>query len=79
MAAFAPASRSECATLLPSPTYVSTVPVSAPRRSEIVSRSASAWHGCSKSESEFTTGTVAAPASTSRRSCSKVRNTIAST
>ena len=54
---FAPASSSECATLLPSPEVGERAPgQSSPSRSRIVSRSASAWQGCSKSESEFTTG-----------------------
>ena len=44
-----------------------------------MNRSASAWHGCSKSDSELTTGTEDADASSSSRSCSNVRNTMAST
>jgi hypothetical protein len=69
----------ECATLLPSPRYARTRPAGPPRRSRTVKRSASAWHGCSKSDREFTTGTVAVDDRSSSRSCSKVRSTIAST
>ena len=54
-------------------------PSGPPSRSRIVNRSASAWHGCSKSDSALTTGTEAAEASSSSRSCSNVRSTTAST
>jgi hypothetical protein len=56
---------------------VTVLPASSPFTSLIVRRSARHWHGCSKSERAFTTGTEAAEASTSSRSCSKVRSTIA--
>ena len=39
------------------PRYVSVRPSGPPSRSRTVNRSASAWHGCSKSDREFTTGT----------------------
>jgi len=73
----APPSSNECVTLLPSPRYVIVLPASSPFTSRMVSRSARHWHGCSKSDSAFTTGTEAADARTSRRSCSNVRSTIA--
>ena len=44
-----------------------------------MNRSASAWHGCSKSDRELTTETEEADAKSSSRSCSNVRSTIAST
>ena len=64
----APASSSEWHTLLPSPTNASCRPRSAPRCSRSVSRSASAWHGCSRSESALMTGTRTRPRARSRRS-----------
>ena len=75
----APASSSEWQTLLPSPTYASLRPRSEPRCSRSVSRSASAWHGCSSSESALTTGTLDAAASSVSPSWLSIRTTIAST
>ena len=68
MPASAPASMSEWHTLLPSPTNASVRPRRSPRCCRRVRRSASAWQGCSWSDSAFTTGTDAAdrPA---RRAC----------
>jgi hypothetical protein len=63
--------------LLPSPIHATLTPSSAPRRSRIVSRSATIWQGCSRSVSAFTTGTLAAPTMRIIRSAPKVRNTIA--
>ena len=70
---------SEWATLLPSPTKARRTPVRRLKRRRRVSRSASAWHGCSASVSAFTTGTDAAAAISVSVACAKVRSTIAST
>src|SRR5436309_11673525 len=50
-----------------------------PRCSRSTWRSASAWHGCSASESALMTGIDAASASPSTMSCPNTRATIAST
>ena len=54
------ANASDAATLLPSPTYTTRRPSRSPKSSRSVSRSASAWHGCARSDSRFTTGTSTA-------------------
>ena len=53
----------EWETLLPSPTYASRTPSSLPTCSRMVTRSAIAWHGCSRSLSALTTGMPEAEAS----------------
>ena len=78
----APASSSDAATLLPSPTYTSWRPARAsmpPQCSASAIRSASAWQGCSASESALMTGTRDAAARSSSSEWSNTRATIAST
>ena len=77
MPASTQASISECATLLPSPTYATSRPASVPKCSCSVSRSASAWHGWWVSVSAFTTGTDDHQANSSTSACACVRITIA--
>ena len=55
----ADATASDIATLLPSPMKRSDRPLSGPRSSVIVIRSAMAWHGWAACESALITGTVA--------------------
>ena len=80
MPAITAACASDVATLLPSPTYAMVRPASLPSRSCSVSRSATAWHGCSSSVSALTTCRPgAAVANSSRTCCANVRMTTAST
>ncbi len=67
------------ATLLPSPMKTTRAPSIEPRCSTTVRMSPSTWHGCRRSVSPFTTGTVAFAASSSTRLCLNVRIMIAST
>src|SRR5215831_6188406 len=54
-------------------------PRSEPRRSSSVSRSASTWHGCSRSDSALITGTELCSASCVTSECTKTRAMMAST
>ena len=65
--------------LEPSPRKVSTRPASEPWCALTVCRSASTWQGWNWSVSALITGTVAAEASASIRSCPEVRQAIAAT
>ena len=66
----------DAVTLLPSPTYATRRPSNRPNSSRIVSRSASAWHGCARSERRLTIGTSTAAA---MRSSTPWSNTRAAT
>ena len=70
---------SEFATLFPSPMKATVTPFSPPFFSRTVSRSASAWHGCSPSESALMTGTDAHRAISTIVSVRKVRAAMQST
>src|ERR1039458_1002383 len=67
---------SDCATLFPSPMKASFNPASRPKRSRIVSTSASAWQGWYASESALITGTQDHCASASTVLCANTRATI---
>ena len=62
-------SATEWKTLLPSPIHASRVRDRSSPRSHSVNQSASAWHGCSKSERALMTGMVACRASASTVAC----------
>ncbi len=75
-----PAWTSEVATLLPSPTKASVRPATEPQRSRSVCMSASAWQGCSSSDSALTTRRPGADSvKIVSRPWAKVRITTAST
>ena len=75
----APSRISEWHTLLPSPTQARRIAPRSMPRSQSVKKSASAWHGCSKSLSALITGTVAWRARPSTVSCKYTRAAIPST
>ncbi len=59
----------ELHTLLPSPIYARSIPLSLPRTSWMVNRSDITWQGCSKSDKPLITGTSEFFASSFRVSC----------
>src|SRR3970040_714693 len=74
----AAARHSDRATLFPSPMNARLTPASRPFFSSTVSTSASAWQGCSPSDSAVMTGTSAQRARCSTVCCSNVRAAIPS-